>query len=413
MYVLRNSRIFDGQSDTLRTGQSVYVHGDRISEISDRKPTAADGEAIDCGGRTLMPGLIDAHVHVYANSVNVYEIDAAPVTLLATWATAVLHKMLDRGFTTVRDTGGADFGLWMALDRGYIKGPRLYYCGRLISQTGGHGDFRNPHTRDDHAGHMLMCGCGLANALAAVVDGVDAVRRVVRENLRRGASFIKFTASGGVASTGDRLDSVQFSDEEIAAIVDEVNRHGVYCTAHIHPDVAIKRAVRLGVQCIEHGTLIEPDTARMAADHGTYIVPTLATIDALSRHGTELGFPPKSIEKLNRISGEAIERMRYMKDAGVRIGFGTDLLGKLEDQQCTEFSLRTEVFSNYEILLQATSMNAEIIGAKDKLGVIREGALADILLVNGNPLNDLDILAKDGAMIDAIMQGGEFHKRVL
>ena len=413
MFVLCNSRIFDGLSDTLRTGQSVYIRGDSISEVSERTPGAGDGEVVDCGGRTLMPGLIDAHVHVYAHSVNVYEIDAAPVSLLVAWATVVLRKMLDRGFTTVRDTGGADYGLRMALDRGYIKGPRLYYCGRAISQTGGHCDFRNPHSRSDEAEHMMMCGCGLINAFAAVVDGVDAVRRAVRENLRRGASFIKFMASGGVASTGDSLTSVQFADDEVAAIVDEVNRHGVYCTAHIHPDNAIKRAIRLGVHCIEHATLIEPDTARMAADHGTYMVPTLAIIEALSRYGKESGLPPQSIEKLNMIGTEAVERTRYMKDAGVRIGFGTDLLGKLEDQQCTEFTLRKSVFSNHEILIQATSMNAEIIGAKDKLGIIREGALADILLVNGDPLANIDILAQNGKTIDAIIQGGEFHKRAL
>ena len=195
---------------------------------------------------------------------------------------------------------------------------------------------------------------------------------------------------------------------------EEVENHLVYCTAHIHPDRALKRAIRLGVHCIEHGTLIEPDTARMAAEAGTGIVPTMAVISALADHGKELGYPKESLAKLARVKDEAVERMAHMRDAGVRVGFGTDLIGaELQKMQCIEFGLRANIFSNFEILHQATGMNAEILHAKGDIGEIIPGAYADILVVNGNPLEDLEVLASDGAEIPVVMKGGAFHRNRL
>lgn len=409
--VFVNARIFDGEAARLREGQHVFVVDGVIAEVSDRPPTPDDGEVADGGGGTLMPGLIDCHVHAYALSPNLSEVAAAPDTLAATWATKVLSRMLDRGFTTVRDTGGADYGLFLGLERGYIRGPRLYYCGRAISQTGGHADLRNPHHKGCDA-PLLACGCGQAGLFSAVVDGVDAVRKVVRENLFRGANFIKFMGSGGVSSTGDKLDSIQFADDEVVAIVEEVERHGAYCTAHIHPDQALRRAIRLGVHCIEHGTLVEPETARMAADAGTHIVPTLAIIWALTHEGRELGFPPQSLAKLDLVKDEAVARLAHMRDAGVKIGYGTDLLGATERHQLEEFRLRAQVYSNRELLVQATSQAAEIIGAKGQLGIIRAGAHADILVVDGNPLQDIECLAS-GTRLRALMKGGSWIRNEL
>jgi imidazolonepropionase-like amidohydrolase len=410
MIVFTNARIFDGEGTRLVDGQSVFIKDGLIAEISDRPPNPGDGAAIDCTGLILMPGLIDAHVHAYALSPNLYDVREAPESLAASWASYVLPRMLDRGFTTVRDTGGADYGLFLALERGYIRGPRLYYCGKAISQTGGHADLRNPHQRGCGTDHLLTCGCGQVTLFSAVVDGVDAVRRVVRENLFRGSNFVKFMGSGGVSTTGDKLDSIQFSDEEVVAIVEEVERHGAYCTAHIHPDKALRRAIRLGVHCIEHGTLIEPDTARMAADRGTYIVPTMAVIWALAHEGVELGFPTQSLAKLDLIKDEAVARLQHMKDAGVTIGYGTDLLGSLERHQLEEFRLRSAIFSNHELLVQATSAAAEIIGAKGELGVVKKGAKADLLLVDGNPLEDIEVLTGSGDKVRIILKGGKFMK---
>jgi imidazolonepropionase-like amidohydrolase len=406
MTVFVNGKIFDGEQATLIEGANVFLNGDLIAEVSDRPPNPDDGEIIDCAGSTIMPGLIDAHVHAHALSVRLHDVDRAPPSLRTAWAGRMLGNMLSRGFTTVRDTGGADYGLFLALERGYIRGPRLYYCGRAISQTGGHGDFRDPHHHHAHDDQILACGCGMVNSLGIVVDGVDAVTRVVRESLFRGSNFIKFMGSGGVSSTGDSLDSIQFSDEEVRAIVGEVERHGAYCTAHIHPDKALRRAIQLGVHCIEHGTLIEPDTARMAADAGTAIVPTMAIIASLAARGEELGYPAESLAKLATIKDQAVGRMQHMKDAGVRVGFGTDLLGALENDQLTEFHIRSNIFSNIEILRQATSGNAEIIGAKGELGIIRKGAKADLLVVEGDPLADLAVIATPGRPPEMIYSRG-------
>jgi imidazolonepropionase-like amidohydrolase len=217
--------------------------------------------------------------------------------------------------------------------------------------------------------------------------------------------------SGGVASPSDPLDRAQFSDDEIRAVVDEVNRAGLYCTAHIHPDHAMKRAISLGVHCIEHATLVEPDTARLAAERGTYVVPTISVLTAAAIEGPALGFPAKSLEKLAQVKDRAVGGLARLRDAGVKVGFGTDLLGTLERHQTTELIHRLAVYSPVEILRQATSTNAEILGRKHDLGVIRPGALADLLLVDGNPLADLSLLDQEGRTIPVIMKKGVFYRR--
>jgi len=414
MTVFTNIAIFDGTSSYLKKGFNVVVSGDCIKEVTDRPPNPDDGDIIDGEGCILMPGLIDAHIHAYASDVNLTRGMSEPPTLYSHFASSMLSRMLDRGFTSVRDTGGADYGLFLAIERGYFNAPRLFYCEKALSMTGGHADFRH-HRHHNHNSFEdgLCCGCGSVNHLGIVVDGIPQVLRAVRENLRRGSSFIKFMGSGGISSPADSVSSIQFSDPEVRAIVEEVERHELYCTAHIHPDRALKRAINLGVHCIEHGTLIEPETARMAADRGTNIVPTLAIIAGLGSEGEKLGYPPESLKKLEEIKDKALTHLQFMKTAGVRLGFGTDLLGKLEYLQCTEFTLRSSIFSNFEILHQATAMNAEIIGQKDKLGVIKPGAYADILLVNGNPLDDLNLCTADGANFPLIMKSGKIHKSTL
>ena len=291
MLAFTNAHVFDGVNEALRS-VNVVVEDDRIKTVSDA-PLSPDMEVIDCGGRVLMPGLIDAHIHAYFYDMNVNRMQRYPVTMYAHHAANMLGDMIDRGFTSTRDTGGADYGLWLAIHNGLITAPRLYYCEKALSQTGGHADARHHHEYHPHDDHVVMHGCCFANPLGVVVDGVDSVRKVVREQLRRGASFIKFCGSGGVATLSDPLDSIQFSDDEVRAIVEEAENHLVYCTAHIHPDRALKRAVQLGVHCIEHGTLIEQDTANMAADRGTAIVPTLAVIAALAERGESFGFPAR------------------------------------------------------------------------------------------------------------------------
>jgi imidazolonepropionase-like amidohydrolase len=406
--VFRSARIFDGESAALRNG-NVVVEDGAIREISEN-PETDGAEIVDCGKRVLMPGLIDAHVHVYAAGLNIVRVAQSPVSYLAHFAAQFLRSSLDRGFTTVRDVGGADVGLASAIKDGLLdRVPRLFYGGRVISQTGGHGDFRP----GDHALDTAhFCGCSyVSDPMATIADGADAVRKAVREELRRGASHIKIMASGGVASPTDPLDRCQYSDEEIRAAVEEADRAGSYVAAHCHPKEAVRRAAALGVKSIEHGTLIDRETAEYVAQQGSYVVPTISTLIALFEEGEKLGFPKVSMEKLRRVADSSLTSLEIMKRAGVKMGFGTDLLGSLHVRQSTEFTLRAKVLPSIDVLRSACAINAELLGQAGKLGCIRAGAAADLLVVDGNPLEDMSLLGSGGAGIAVIMKDGNFHKR--
>ncbi len=413
LIVFRGARIFDGQSEQLIANHDVIVSGDTIeSVLPAASPQPPGAEIIECAGRVLMPGLIDAHVHVYAAGLNITRLVQSPMSYLAHFAAQFLHGCIDRGFTTVRDVGGADVGISRAIRDGLLKDvPRLFYGGRVISQTGGHGDFRpGDHSLDQ----VVCCGCGFhADHMAVVADGADAVRRAVREELRRGASHIKIMASGGIASPTDPLERSQYSDDEIRAAVDETERAGSYVAAHCHPAQAVRRAAELGVRSIEHATLIDRETADIVASRGAYAIPTMATIFALAEEGRELGLPAVSLDKLARVSHRAIESLDILKQAGVKTGFGTDLLGAQHIRQCTEFTLRAQALPAIDILRSACSVNAELLGQSGTLGCIRPGAAADLLLVDGNPLDDISLLARNGEALAVILKAGRFHKRRL
>jgi imidazolonepropionase-like amidohydrolase len=408
--VFRSARVFDGESETLRAGMNVFVDDGVIREISDRP--AGEAEVVECDGRVLMPGLIDAHVHVYAAGLNIVRVVQSPMSYLAHFAAQFLHSSLDRGFTSLRDVGGADIGLVLAIKDGLLESvPRLFYGGRVISQTGGHGDFR-PGDHSLETGHF--CGCSYhADTLAVIADGADAVRKAVREEFRRGASHIKIMASGGVASPTDPLDRCQYSDDEIRAAVEEADRAGLYVAAHCHPTEAVRRAAALGVRSIEHATLIDAVTADFVAEKGAFTVPTMAVIMALLEDGGKLGLPPVSMEKLRRVADAALVSLDIMKQAGVKMGFGTDLLGALHVRQCSEFMLRAKVLPAIDILRSACVVNAELLGQVGKLGCVREGAIADLLVVDGNPLEDISLLGSGGDRLAVIMKDGCFHKRTI
>jgi imidazolonepropionase-like amidohydrolase len=401
--LFRNARVFDGDSEVLREGFDVLVAGGTISRLAPSPLEVHEPvDIFDCAGRVLMPGLIDAHVHVYAAGLNFTRIAQSPFSYLAHFAARFMRASLRRGFTTLRDVGGADVGLASALKEGLLDDvPRLFYGGRAISQTGGHGDFRP----GDYG-----CACHL-DSLTVIADGVDAVRRAVREELRRGASHIKLMASGGIASPTDPLERCQYSDDEIRAAVDEAVRAGSYVATHCHPAEAVRRSVALGVRSIEHATLIDRETAEFMAERGAFAVPTMATLSALAEEGEQLGFPAVSMEKLRRIGDRALGGLEIMKRAGVKMGLGTDLLGAQHVRQSTEFTLRAQVLPAIDILRSACVVNAELLGQSGRLGVIREGAVADLLVVDGNPLEDISLLARNGDALAVIMQDGRFHKR--
>lgn len=408
--LLTNTRIFDGRGPDCPEGQSVLVADGRIREIGGTSIRAPNARVINAEGRTLMPGLIDAHVHAYASDVNVQRADAAGEAYRAAHAVRLLNHALDSGFTTVRDIGGGDYGLWRAIEDNLIRGPRFFYAGRILSMTGGHGDFRPMHESAHTHGY---CSCGGYNSLCVIVDGVAECVKAAREELRRGAHCIKIMASGGLASPTDPIWMNQFRDDEISAIVSECAERRSYVAAHCHPASAIRRCVELGVRCIEHGTQMDDATAGLVADRGAFVVPTLATFHALLESGKELGLPPPSQEKLVSVNREAMGGLESMRKAGVKVGFGTDLLGSTYVQQCREFTLRQEVFSPLEILRQATSVNAEILQQEDTLGCVKIGAHADLILVDGDPLRDIGLLAASGRHLHLIMRGGEIIKNRL
>ncbi|HMA13368.1 MAG: amidohydrolase family protein [Bacteroidota bacterium] len=409
LILLQNCRLFDSLAGELLDDRHVVVEGERIKEVSDRPIKAAGAEVIDLKGRTLLPGLIDAHFHAMAADPDFARLDAMPRSLLHQHARVLLEAALQRGFTTVRDAGGADYGLAMAVKAGLIEGPRLFFAGRALTQTGGHADFRSPE-----AGHSGVCLCGQnSNVFGTIADGVPAVRQAAREELRRGATQIKIMASGGVSSPSDPIWNLQYSEEEIRAIVWEAQSWRTYVMAHAYTAEAIARCVEYGVRSIEHANLIDAPTARRCAEAGAFVVPTLVTYDALERFGAELGLPPISLEKLKVVRAAGVQSLEILKVAGVSIGFGTDLLGAMQAHQSREFAIRREVLSPAEVLRSATVVNAALLNAEGDLGVIAPGAYADLLVVDGDPLADLGLLEGQGAHLPAIMKGGRFVKNAL
>ena len=405
--LFKNALLFDGVSPEPLERASVLVEGGRIKEVSDGQITAAEAEVVDLAGRTLMPGLIDAHFHAIAVDVDIAKIGTMPRSLVYQHARVILEGALQRGFTTVRDAGGADYGLARACDTDLIQGPRVFYSGRALTQTGGHADFR-----DLEADAFCLC-CLRGTGFERIADGVTEVRRAARDELRKGATQIKIMASGGVASPTDPIWNLQYSEEEIRAIVWEASSWRTYVMAHAYTAEAIRRCVEFGVRSIEHANLIDAETAAFCAEQGAFVVPTLVTYEMLYRLGPELGFPEVSLQKLEDVRGAGLQALELLKSAGVRMGLGTDLLGAMHPHQNREFAIRAEVLSPYEVLTQATSNNAELLGRKGELGEVRAGALADLIVVQDNPLEDVSVLNTDGAAILFIMKGGKVFKNAL
>ena len=402
--LFKNVHVLDVRAGRLLEDHQVLVEGDTIRELSGRPITTSAAQVIDGGGRTLMPGLIDCHVHVTFSQTNLGLLAQTPHTTLALRALPILRGMLRRGFTTVRDAGGADWAFKQAIEDGMdgtVIGPRLFVSGPALSPTGGHGDFR---PRSDRL-QPIGCGCQRL-ASTRVVDGVDEVRRAVRELLQMGADQIKIMSSGGVASPTDPVNALGYSLDETRAIVDEAAARHTIVLAHAYTPEAIRRAVECGVRSIEHGNLIDAPTAALMAERGAVAVPTLITYEALARDGLRLGLGAESAAKIEQVRAAGLSSLEVFKAAGVKLAFGTDLLGGSHDLQSEEFLIRAQVQSNLEVLQSATLIGAELLGQADRLGEIAPGACADLLLVDGNPLDDLTCLTGQGERIALVMQGG-------
>jgi imidazolonepropionase-like amidohydrolase len=404
----KNFRLLEPAYGELRSGYELLLEDEHVRELSEAPIKSRGAEVIDCGGRTLTPGLIDCHVHVIHSEVNIRLLEAMPLTLITARAGLRLRAMLDRGFTTVRDTGGCDWGIKQAVEQGFFIGPRLYIAGMSIGPTGGHSDGRR---RTDN-----VEGCSCCNGLqfkSAVADGSDAVRKAAREQMRQGADHVKIMMSGGVASPYDPLDSLQFSEGEVAAAVEEAAAFGRYVCAHAYSAEAITRAARLGVRTIEHGNLIDDAAAALMAEKGMFLVANLVTYYAMKERAAKFGMSAESLAKNDIVLEGGLKSLEICKRHGVPVAYGSDLLGELHWEQSREFTLRREVVSPIEIIRSATTIPARILRLEGKVGTLMPGAWADLLLVDGDPLKDLSLLGDQGRHLSVIMQAGRFHKRRL
>jgi imidazolonepropionase-like amidohydrolase len=403
---IRNALIFDGESPDLIEG-SISIRDGRITAVG--QDVEEVGSALDVGGRTVIPGLIDAHFHAYALSLTSDKNETGPLSYSALVGARRLEAALLRGFTAVRDVAGGDVGLANALEEGLYPGPRYFFTGPALSQTGGHGDIRAADQGGCfHGGHMCE-----------VVDGVENLVRAVRHRFRTGASAIKLMTSGGVVSPVDPIRVPQYSAREIRAVTEEASRRGSYVTAHAYSPEAIRHSILNGVRCIEHGNLLDAETAQLMADNDVYLVPTLVTYEAMERRGKEVGLTEGGAAKNREVLAAGKNAVALARGAGVRIGFGTDLMGDLEDEQLAGLRLHCEALGVYGALRSATSINAALLRRGD-LGRITEGSLADLVVLDGNPFSDpallwderkMRIVIKDGQVIStAALRGLDLPK---
>jgi imidazolonepropionase-like amidohydrolase len=398
--VLENATVLDPEAGSLSPDRHVVVSDGHIAEILESRPRAVEADRIDLRGRTLMPGLIDAHVHVTAYTANFAELARSSPTYVAAQAARIMGGMLDRGFTTVRDVGGADFGLARAVDEGLIRAPRLIFGGKALSQTGGHGDVRGP-------GYDAYDAAYSQPGLGVVVDGVAEVRRAARAEIRRGAWHIKIMGGGGIASPTDRITSDQFSEEEIAAAVEEAAMANLYVVVHAYTVRSVARSVRLGVRSVEHGNLIGEATAALMKEKGAFLVPTLATYRALVEEGVEAGLPAELVGKTDEVLDAGIRAVELAYRAGVPMAYGTDLLGSMHRRQLSEFKLSSDVVPAVDLVRAATVNGARLLRLEKEIGRIKPGYRADLIAVDGNPLDDIGILADPERSPKLVMKSGE------
>jgi imidazolonepropionase-like amidohydrolase len=415
--LFRNARVFNGLDANTQPGMSVLLQGDSIAEIASGPLAPPEGTlVIDASGRTLMPGLIDAHWHTMLAALPVARMLTAEVGDIHLAAAAQATRTLMRGFTTVRDMGGPAFALKRAIDSGIVVGPRIYASGAIISQTSGHGDFRS--VWELPGGRGLLSRAEMLGA-AALTDGRSAVLRATREQLMGGASQIKIVAGGGVASAYDPIDVIQFLPEEIEAAVAAAADWGTYVAAHVYTPEGIKRCIRAGVRTIEHGQLADEDAVRMMADRG--VVWSLQPfLEAL--HGSVERIPPATLEKWKLVWAGTDASYAMAQRHRIPTGFGTDLLFDQDgaEQQGKWLAGTRRWFTPAQALKQATADNAAILrlsGPRNHypraLGVVQRSAHADLLLVEGDPTENLDLVADPDANFRVIMKGGRVYKNTL
>lgn len=352
---------------------------------------------IDLEGRYVLPGLIDCHVHVYAMTANLGQLELIAPSYATMHAARLMGDMLDRGFTTVRDVAGGDHGLAAAQEEGMLRGPRLFFGGKSLTQTGGHGDTRGP-------GQSVSTSVPCCAGISVIADGPDAVRAAARDQLRTGAHHIKIMAGGGVASPTDRVDSLQYSPAEMRAAVEEAADANRYVAAHAYTPGAIIRALEAGVRSIEHANLMDEATAEAVAEADAFVTMNLVTYWALKEFGAEMGLPEASQAKVDDVLQAGENALQIADRHGLNLCFGTDLLGGMQIHQSREFEIRARFQEHLDIIRSATITAARLLEREGELGEIREGALADLLVLDRDPLQDITALSEPDPVL--VVQGG-------
>jgi imidazolonepropionase-like amidohydrolase len=407
--VFRNCTLLDCTGADPAPRSAVVVEGERITHVSKGgEPTLPrDARAIDCDGRTLLAGLTDAHVHAAIIETDFGKMRRESVATVALRIKDVLEQTLQAGFTTVRDAFGIDWGFAQATERGLVRGPRILFTGSCLSQTGGHGDWREPH----HQHAPVEAIHGLV-ATPRICDSPDEMRRAAREMLRTGAHGIKLMAGGGCMSPTDELEHTQFTIEEMAAACTEASTVGKIALAHVYTPQGILNALRAGVRSIEHGNFLDEESAAAIHRAGAFFVPTLTTYTLISARGAAEGIPRKMIEKIDKAKAGGLESLKVAQAAGLDICSGSDVLGSMQPFKALELGLKAQVLGAHGAILSATRTNARLFGLSHEIGTIEVGKRADLIVVHGQPVDDVAVL-QDARNVQLVMRDGVIFKDVV
>ncbi|WP_108659971.1 metal-dependent hydrolase family protein [Acuticoccus kandeliae] len=402
---IRNASVLDVAEGVLGDTTDLLIVDGKIAEIGPANAATTVDHTVDLGGRVLMPGLCDAHVHAIVPINSFAQLTRWSPFYTAIRAMPILEGMLMRGFTTVRDAGGADFGIARAVAEGLIPGPRILYSGKALSQSGGHGDMRGVG-ETVHDGHYYV------PSLGRVVDGVDAVRAAARDELRRGATQVKLMVGGGIASYTDPIHFIQFSRDEIRAAVEEAEHAHTYVMAHAYTDACIRHAVECGVRSIEHGNFIAAETAAWMAQQQAILVPTLVAYSTMWEEGLSIGMPPELHAKISPVLEVGSAQLEIAASNGLKMVYGTDLIGPLHRHQSLEFRIRREVLPAAEVIRHATCNAADLFNMADRIGHVRDGYVADLIALDGNPLDDIEVLMAPEKLALIMKEGRIFRQSV-
>ncbi|HAT2015290.1 TPA: amidohydrolase family protein [Legionella pneumophila] len=408
--LFKNANVILGESTEIQKNFDVMVQNDLISQVSQTPLQPLEGmRVIDVKGKTLMPGLIDAHAHVTGLTLspkNIFYSEAEVFLAAATY----LKNSLFYGFTTLREAGGADFRIAQLLDNKSIPGPRLFYSGRALTQTGGGADFRKPNEQIDPCGHV-----GSFSTMSVIADGVDEVRKAAREELRKGATQLKVFASGGVVFPSLSNPTLyEYSEEELSTIVEEARARNTYVMAHAYSDESVRKCIKSGVRSIEHANFVSEPTVELMSESGVFYDPTFISLAQRIESAEQNRLSEAIVANLKNTIEKGKKVYEYALKYKIPIAFGTDLWGpEAQRDQLREFEMRKELDSAANIIRSATVVNAELLMQKGKLGVISAGAYADLLVVDGNPLVNLNVLLRPDENLKLIMKDGVIYKNEL